>query len=99
MEVLPITESSIEVVQISPFTGKKNSLVIPMSFDKFTAAYNKWQEGELIQNAFKGLNADEREFIKTGISPKDWNDTFDAVRDDDASDSDSSEDSDDFSRN
>jgi hypothetical protein len=31
-----------------------------------------WKHGELIQNAFPLLNVDEREFIKTGITPNEW---------------------------
>lgn len=38
--------------------------------------YDKWQGGELIQNAFPYLNADDREMIKTHICPKCWNDMF-----------------------
>ena len=31
-----------------------------------------WKAGELLQNAFPKLTADEREFIKTGITPSEW---------------------------
>jgi hypothetical protein len=30
----------------------------------------------LIQNIFKNLNADDREFIKTGMTPEEWDDIF-----------------------
>ena len=35
-----------------------------------------WKEQHsrpFIQNAFPDLNADEREFLLTGINPKEWN--------------------------
>lgn len=36
----------------------------------------KWQQGELLQNAFRYLNADQREFVKTGTTPAEWNAIF-----------------------
>jgi|TARA_B100000131_G_scaffold240447_1_gene232745 hypothetical protein len=35
-----------------------------------------WESGVLIQDAMPHLNADEREFIKTGITPEEWDETF-----------------------
>ncbi len=31
-----------------------------------------WEEGALLQDAFPHLSADDREFIKTGISAQEW---------------------------
>ena len=31
-----------------------------------------WEEGALLQDAFPHLSADDREFIKTGISALEW---------------------------
>ena len=31
-----------------------------------------WEEGALVQDAFPNLSADDREFIKTGISAQEW---------------------------
>ena len=38
--------------------------------------YNAWRDGELIQRAMPQLSADEREFLKTGITPEEWNKLF-----------------------
>jgi hypothetical protein len=38
--------------------------------------YQKWQNGELIQNAFPHLDDDQREFIMTGIMPYEWDEFF-----------------------
>lgn len=38
--------------------------------------FNKWRQGELIQNALPSLSADDREFLISGISPKGWEITF-----------------------
>ena len=35
-----------------------------------------WSNGALIQNAMPNLNADEREFIMTGITPSEWTAMF-----------------------
>lgn len=60
----------------SPFTGKVNAMELPLSVEQFNAAVSVWQSGTLIQNAFPTLSAGEREFIKTGITPEDWERTF-----------------------
>jgi hypothetical protein len=47
-----------------------------MSFDiepqVFEESFSKWEKGELIQNAFPMLNADEREFLMTGMTASEW---------------------------
>jgi hypothetical protein len=37
---------------------------------------NRWINGELIQNAFPYLNADQREILKTGIDSESWEEMF-----------------------
>ena len=37
---------------------------------------SSWENGVLIQNAMPNLSADEREFIKTGITPEEWDSAF-----------------------
>jgi len=32
----------------------------------------RWGQGELIQDVMPDLSADDREFIKTGITPEEW---------------------------
>jgi hypothetical protein len=49
---------------------------IPLSVEEFNTAASAWQSGVLIQNAFPTLNADQREFIKTGITPQEWESVF-----------------------
>ena len=53
-------------------SGELNSMELDVTQDQL----NLWQGGELIQDVFPHLNADEREFIKTGITPQEWSDTF-----------------------
>tara|TARA_B100000959_G_C14867889_1_gene577081 strand:- start:866 stop:1090 length:225 start_codon:yes stop_codon:yes gene_type:complete len=62
----------ITIERESPFSGNKNR----MTLDVTLAQIEAWKGGELIQNAMPNLSADEREFIKTGITPEEWENTF-----------------------
>lgn len=44
--------------------------------DVTTEELLRWKAGILIQNACPRLNADEREFVMTGITAEEWNATF-----------------------
>ena len=37
---------------------------------------DKWVAGMLIQDAMPNVSVDEREFIMTGITPEEWDSTF-----------------------
>jgi len=56
------------IFRIDPFTGKENMMEIEVTREQMEA----WEHGELIQNAMPNLTPDEREFIKTGITPESW---------------------------
>ena len=60
------------IERTSPFSGKVNRMTIQVTDAQIAA----WQGGELIQNAMPNVSADEREFIKTGITPEEWENTF-----------------------
>jgi hypothetical protein len=53
-------------------TGKAHSLDMNITFDQLM----KYHEGSLIQDAFPNLPADQREYIKTGITPEEWLEAF-----------------------
>jgi hypothetical protein len=55
-----------EIGNTCPFCGTFNTLIVNEQ------EYLNWQMGDLIQDAFKSLNADEREIIKTGICASCW---------------------------
>jgi hypothetical protein len=42
----------------------------------------RWVDGELIQNCFPYLNADQREILKTGIDSESWDEMFAGSEDD-----------------
>ena len=60
------------ITRTSPFSGKTNSMNINVTEEQL----KNWQQGMLIQNAMPNLMADEREFIKTGIMPEEWDALF-----------------------
>lgn len=62
----------VEVVRKSIVSGKVHS----MDLDITPKQYSAWVHGMSIQEAMPNLNADEREFIMTGITPEEWADTF-----------------------
>lgn len=55
----------------SIFTGKVNERDIPVSSDRIIA-YLNGTDTRYIQDAFPELSADDREFIKTGATPEEW---------------------------
>ena len=60
------------ITRTSPFSGKTISLEIPVT----QAQLDAWQSGVFIQDAMPNISADDREFIKTGITPEEWDDLF-----------------------
>ena len=68
--------SSIIYVKTSQLTGVKHRREIPMNKTAFMKAHNAWNDGMLIQDAFPGLSAEDREFIMTGITPDEWDSIF-----------------------
>ena len=56
----------------SPFSGNVNRMDIPVTLAQIEA----WKGGELIQDAMPNLTAEEREFLMTGITAEEWENTF-----------------------
>lgn len=62
----------MKITRISPFSGKVNSMDLDITEDQIQA----FTVGATVQTAFPNLSADEREFIKTGITPEEWESHF-----------------------
>ena len=63
----------MKVIRTSPFSCNTNSMEIEVTLEQLRS----WQvDGVLIQNAMPHLTPDEREFIKTGITPEEWDSAF-----------------------
>jgi len=62
----------MNITRTSRLTGK----TCVMDLNITQAQLDAWVDGMLIQNAFPQLDADEREFLMTGITPAEWNEAF-----------------------
>ena len=68
------------IQRTSMLTGITRTLNIPVTQAQLDLYYN---DGLLLQHAFPTMTADEREFIKTGITSDEWEETFGVETDDD----------------
>lgn len=64
----------MKIVRKSVITGRLNSMDLPVTEEQIA----RWQGGELIQCVMPGLDAVEREFLISGITPTEWFETFGA---------------------
>jgi len=62
----------MKITKVSPFSGKVHTMEIDVTPEQFI----RYLEGELIQRAMPNVSAPEREFIKTGITPEEWEKEF-----------------------
>ena len=63
----------MQVVRTSMNTNRTTSLDLPITEDQLECYQNG---GGAIQDIFPNLCAGLREFIKTGVSPKEWKEMF-----------------------
>jgi len=61
------------ITKKSPISGETNTMDIPGITPKMFTDYSN---GMYVQDAFPGISAEHREFIKTGITPEEWNKIF-----------------------
>ena len=71
----------IQVTRQSVITKKINTMELPITQEHLDIYETVGDI--LIQDAFPNLDAEQREFILTGITPQEWNDTFGGDEDDD----------------
>ena len=62
----------MKITRTNPFNGEVNTLDIKVT----DAQIEYYAAGGLIQDAFPNLSADDREFIKTGITAESWDAMF-----------------------
>lgn len=62
----------MKINRTNPFTGEINTMDLDITAEQIDA----YAAGGYIQNVFPNLNADEREFIKTGITAESWDEMF-----------------------
>lgn len=67
----------MKIEKFCDLIGKVNTMEIPtLTPERLDEVMKKWREGMLIQKAAPFLNADEREFLITGITPDLWDKMF-----------------------
>lgn len=65
--------NKVSVKSISPFNKEASSAVLPLSYETMEAKIAEWKTtGKHVQDVFTTLNADEREFLMTGIPIWEW---------------------------
>ena len=67
---------SVTVHKLCMLTDTVEQMTFEVNPQEFADGHALWQSGELIQNAFPFLNADQREFLMTGTTPVIWNRYF-----------------------
>lgn len=60
--------NKMTITRTCPITKKINTVDLDVTSEQIL----DWQSGTPIQNAMPNLSADEREFVKTGISAEGW---------------------------
>jgi len=60
------------ITKKSMFIGEWNSMDIPVT----QAQIDDWESGALIQDAMPDVSLEGREFIKTGVTPDEWENAF-----------------------
>ena len=75
MLVETIGENLVKVTRASDLSGKMGSMLIECCSEQLKE-FAKGYPGRSIQAIFPNISSDEREFLKTGILPDEWEDLF-----------------------
>lgn len=62
----------MKITRKSSISGITNTIEIDVTPEQMEL----WENGLWIQNAMPNVSAPEREFIKTGITPEEWDEMF-----------------------
>lgn len=58
----------MEITRTSAMTGVTRTLDLPITAEQIA----KYEQGALLQDAFRNLTREEREFYKTGMTQEEW---------------------------
>ena len=62
----------MKIIRKSPLTGQVNVREINVTESQLFL----WENGALIQDVMPNVSSEDREFIKTGFTPEDWETMF-----------------------
>lgn len=66
----------MQVIKTSPLTGVTHTMDLDVTKEQLDRFEIRKETGEYVQNIFNNLSASEREFILSGITPTEWDKTF-----------------------
>ena len=67
------------ITRTSQISKTQSTLDLDVTQEQLTRIENRFFTGELIQNIVPNLSKEEREFLITGITPKEWNELFNPI--------------------
>ena len=62
----------MRVTRVSSLSHKVNQMYLDVTGEQI----ERWVAGELVQDVMPNLTPEEREFIMTGITPEEWDESF-----------------------
>ena len=68
---------TVVIQRRSAISGKVNTMDLPVT----EAQVSAWRNGGLIQEVMPHLNAEEREFLISGVTPEEWEGAFGGLED------------------
>ena len=67
------------ITRISRISKTHNSMELDITYEQLDRVNNRHISKELIQDIVPNLSKEEREFLITGITPKEWNELFNEI--------------------
>ena len=68
----------MQITRTSMISGNTNTMELNVTLEQIA----QWENGMNIQQAMPDLSAEEREFVKTGMTPTEWEELFGEEEDD-----------------
>ena len=62
----------MQITRTSMISGNTNTMELNVTLEQIA----QWENGMNILQAMPDLSAEEREFVKTGMTPTEWNELF-----------------------
>lgn len=76
-QIIEVIENNImKITKVSQLTGKEHTMDIDVNQYEMIRIENRFHSKELIQNIVPNLSMSEREFLMTGITSEEWDNTF-----------------------
>lgn len=69
------------ITRISQISKTQSTMELDITYEQLDRVNNRYESKELIQDIVPNLSKEEREFLITGITPKEWNELFNPIED------------------